>query len=124
MALFFVKKKQKQTVKPSFACSVPYSNHFKGYKRIKLDAYQDPAADAGIQAFKNAEDAKEVTFEEYLFPDTSPLLRVFVDGNKLGTIWSTSYPEHYKKIRSGKCVKASAGYNDLGNIFLFVKFNE
>lgn len=122
MALFgFGKKKE---IKPTFTLSVPYSEHFKGYKRIKLDAYQDAEADKGIEAVKAADTIQEITFKEYIFPDTSPLLRVYADGHKLGTIWSTSFPEQYGMIKRGRCEKASVGFNDLGNVFLFVKFNK
>ena len=124
MSLFFGKKKKKQADRPVFSCSVPYSEHFKGYKRITISKYSDPIAEAGLKRFKAAPDAKIVTFEEYLYPDTSPLMRVIIDGNRVGTIWSTSYEDYYKKIRSGKCVRASVGYNDWDNVFLFVKFSE
>lgn len=121
MALFNFGKKKKSDPAPTFVLSVPYSEHFRGYKRISLDAYQDPEADKGIEAVKAADTINEVTFKEYLFPDTSPLLRVYADGHKLGTIWSSSHKEYYKAIKDGRCEKASVAFNDLGNVFLFVK---
>ena len=123
MALFnFGKKKnEKKEPDPTFVLSVPYSDHYRGYKRIKLDAYQDKEADKGIEAFKAADTISEITFKEYLFPDTTPLLRVYGDGHKLGTIWMNSWEEYYKSIKSGKCEKASVAFSELGDVFLFVK---
>ena len=120
--LFGKKKKKKKEPEPTFVLSVPHSDHFKGYKRIKLSTYQDAEVDKGLEAVKAADTIREVTFKEYKFPDTSPLIRVFADGHKIGTIWSTSNPEYYKKIKQGLCEKASVAYNELDDIFLFVKF--
>lgn len=118
------KKKKKSTTEPlpAFVFSVPYSDHFKGYTRIRLDNYGDPEASKGLKAVRAAKTINHVTFEEYIFPGVSPLIRVFADGHKLGTIWITSKPEQYEKIKQGLCVKASIGFNDLDNVFLFVKF--
>lgn len=120
--MLFRKKKKNTEPDPTFTLSVPHSDHFKGYKRIMLSTYQDAEVDAGLEAVKAADTIREITFKEYVFPDTSPLIRVYADGNKIGTIWSTSRPEYYKKIKQGLCEKASVTYNDLGNVFLFVKF--
>ena len=114
-------RKKKKEPEPTFVLTVPHSDHFKGYKKITLTTYDDAEVDKGLEAVKAADEIREVTFKEYIFPDTSPLLRVYADGNKIGTIWSTSRPEYYKKIRNGLCEKASVAYNDLGNVFLFVK---
>lgn len=120
MSLFNFKKKKEEPA-PTFVTSVPYSEHFRGYKRLKLATYQDKEADKGIEAFKAAATIKEITFKEYLFPDTTPLLRVYGDGHKLGTIWKNSWEEYYKAIKSGKCEKASVAFSELGDVFLFVK---
>lgn len=119
--MLFKRKSKKKEPEPTFVLSVPHSDHFKGYKRIKLSTYQDAEVDKGLEAVKAADAIREVTFQEYKFPDTSPLIRVYADGHKIGTIWSTSNPELYKAIKSGRCTKASVAYNDLGNVFLFVK---
>lgn len=120
--LFKRKKAAPKEVQPSYIFSIPYTEHFKGYKRIKLDTFNDIDADKGLAAMKVADSVNQIIFKEYLFPGVSPLMRVYADNFKLGTIWSTSRPEQYELIKQGRCEKASVGYNDLGNVFLFVKF--
>ena len=78
-------KKAQGDPAPSFTISIPYSKNFRGFKRMKLTTYQDPLVD--MDAIRNAPDPKEVLFEEYLYPDTPPLMRVSADGMRLGTIW-------------------------------------
>jgi len=121
ITMLFKRKQKKKEPKPTFVLGVPHSDHFKGYKRIKLATYQDAEVDKGIEAVKAADEIREVTFKEYKFPDTSPLIRVYADGHKIGTIWSTSWTDLYKAIKSGRCTKASVAFNDLGDVFLFVK---
>lgn len=121
--LFKRKKKTKAEPRPEIVLSVPYSDGFKDFKRIKLDSYQDPIAEAGTRAAKASDTTDRIRFELYRFPNTSPLLRVFADGNKLGTIWSTSYPELFKAIVSGHCSKASVAWTGTGDVLLFVKIN-
>lgn len=121
MSLFNFGKKKKEEPAPNFVTSVPYSDHYRGYKRLKLATYQDKEADKGIEAFKAADAIKEITFQEYLFPDTTPLLRVYGDGHKLGTIWKSSWEDYYKAIKNEKCEKASVAFNDLNEVFLFIK---
>ena len=119
--MLFKRKPKNKEPEPTLVLSVPYSDHFRGYKRLGLDAYKDVEADKGIEAVKAADTISEITFKEYIFPDTAPLLRVYADGHKLGTIWSTSRAEYYKAIKDGRCEKASVAFNDLGNVFLFIK---
>jgi hypothetical protein len=127
--LFNIGKKKKSTSKepaPTFELSVPYSDHFKGYKRIKLAVYRDPEADKGIDWFRAADKVDQITFKEYIFPDTNPLLRVYGDGLKIGTIWSNSRPEEYKLIKAGHAKKASVGFvaleDQVFDGYLYVKF--
>jgi hypothetical protein len=123
--LFNIGKKKKSTSKepaPTFELSVPYSDHFRGYKRIKLATYKDQEADKGIEWFKAAAEVHQITFKEYIFPDTNPLLRVYGDGHKIGIIWSDSWPDLYEKIKIGSAKKASVGFTELGDVFLFIKF--
>ena len=123
MSLFKKKPKKKPDPDPLFVRSVPYSQSFKGFKRIKLSTFQDPLADAVIEAVKAADDIDQITFKAYRFEGTSgPLLRVYADGNKLGTIWSASYKEYYNLIKAGKCAAASVAFVDAGDVLLFVKF--
>lgn len=115
--MLFGKKKKKEA--PSCTVSVPYSQTFKGYKRLKLKTYNDPAVDLGV--IRAMPDPSEIVFQEYLFPDTSPLLRVYADGVKLGTLWKNELnAEYYDLIRSGKCAAASLGTNAT-DVFIFIK---
>ena len=130
MALFnFGKKKSTSAAAPdpapvqlSFTLTVPHTKNFRGFKRIKLATYNDPYAEAGIKFVKGS-DIKEVSFEEYIYEDTSPLMRVYADGNQIGTIWSNSWAEYYGKIKSGQCSKASVKFEDSGDVMLFVKLD-
>ena len=119
--MLFKRKNKSKEPEPTFILSIPYSEHFRGYKRLTLDVHRDAEADKGIEAVKAADAVQAITFKEYIFPETSPLLRVYADGHKLGTIWSTSHKEYYKAIKDGRCEKASVAFNELGNVFLFVK---
>ena len=124
MALFNRKKKAEPApapVQPSFTLTVPHTKNYRGFKRIKLATYKDPYAEAGIKFVKGSE-IKGITFEEYLYENTSPLMRVYADGNQIGTIWSSSWQEYFDMIRSGHCTKASVSFADSGDVMLFVKF--
>ena len=117
--LFNIKKKKAQSdLAPSFTISIPYSKNFRGFKRMKLTTYQDPLVD--LDAIKSASDPDAILFEEYLYPDTPPLMRVSADGMRLGTIWSSSWTEYYDLIRSGKCTAVSLGTNAT-DVFIFIK---
>ncbi len=122
MFLFKKKKTAPQEPEPTFVISVPYSAHFKGFKRIQLDSYNDAEAEAGLQAAKAAASVDKIVFKEYRFPGVTPLIRVFADNYKLGTIWRSSHQEYYDLIKKKKCTKATFGYNELGNVFVFIKF--
>ena len=122
--LFNIGKKKKSTSEepaPSFELSIPYSDHLRGYKRIKLATYKDPEADKGIEWFKAAAEVHQITFKEYIFPGANPLLRVYADGHRIGTIWSNSRPEEYNLIKAGHVKKASVAFAELGDVFLFIK---
>ena len=118
--LFGKKKKQKsKEIAPSFTTSVPYSKNFKGFKRIKLSTYNDPLVD--LELIRAMPDPAEVIFEEYLYPDVSPLFRVSAAGVRLGTMWKNELnQEYYDLIRSGKCKKVSLGLNAT-DVFIFIK---
>lgn len=120
--LFKKKKAAPEEPVPTFVLSVPFTEHFKGFKRIPLDVYGDPEVDKGLAAYRAASNIEHIIFKEYKFANVSPLIRVYADNYKLGTLWSNRRPEQYELIRQGRCEKATVGYNDLDNVFLFVKF--
>ena len=120
--LFNIKKKKAQgDLAPSFTISIPYSKNFRGFKRMKLTTYQDPLVD--LDAIKSAPDPDAILFEEYLYPDTPPLMRVSFDGMRLGTIWSYYSEEYYEAIRSGRVSAVSLGLSET-DVFLFLKVNK
>ena len=115
------KKKAQDDPAPSFTISIPYSKNFRGFKRMKLTTYQDPLVD--LDAIKSAPDPDAILFEEYLYPDTPPLMRVSFDGIRLGTIWSSSWAEYYDTIRSGRVPAVSLGVSE-NDVFLYLKVNK
>ena len=117
--MLFGKKKKKTGPAPSCTISVPYSKTNKGYKRIRITKTSDPLVD--IDVIRAMPDPDEIIFQEYLFPGTSPLLRVSADGVRLGTFWKNELDaEYYDMIRSGKCTAVSLGTNAT-DVYLFVK---
>ena len=113
-------KKAQGDPAPSFTISIPYSKNFRGFKRMKLTTYQDPLVD--MDAIRNAPDPDAILFEEYLYPDTPPLMRVSFDGIRLGTIWSYYNEAYYEAIRSGRVSAVSLGIRE-DDVFLFLKVN-
>lgn len=115
--MLFGKKKKKET--PSCTISVPYSQTFKGYKRLKLSTYNDPLVD--LDVIRAMPDPGAIIFEEYLYPGASPLLRVSADGVRLGTLWKNDLnAEYYEQILKGKCSRVSLGLNAT-DVFIFIK---
>jgi hypothetical protein len=118
--MLFFKKKTKEPA-PTFSCSVPYSETFKGFKRIKLDTFDDRYTD--LDKIKAAPTVDQVRFEEYIYKGTPPLIRVYADQYRLGTLWSSAHSDYYKKIKQGKCTNASFGFTELGDVYLFIKLD-
>jgi len=115
--LFKRKKKTDATLKPDLIFSVPYSESFRGFKRIKLDS-QDQYADAGIKIVKSLPTVDRISFEFYTFGEYQ-MIRVLADGNRLGTIWKSN--DWYETIRSGKVEQASIVFSQLDDVYLMVK---
>ena len=123
--MLFGKKKKKQTApKSTFELTVPYSDHFRGYKRVGLDTFGDKEVEKNLGVLKDVDSFSEITFREYKFPNANPLLRVYVDGNKIGTIWSNSKPEYYKLILKRQIERASFATDGLGNAVVFIKVKQ
>ena len=117
--MLFGKKKKKTDPAPNCTISVPYSKTNKGYKRIRITKTSDPLVD--IDVIRAMPDPDAILFEEYLFPGTSPLLRVTANGVRLGTFWKNELDaEYYDLIRSGKCTAVSLGTN-AADVFIFIK---
>ena len=117
--MLFGKKKKKTGPVPSCTIPVPYSKTYKGYKRIRITKTSDPLVDIGV--IRAMPDPSEIIFQEYLFPDTSPLLRVTANGVRLGTFWKNELDaEYYDLVRSGKCTAVSLGTNAT-DVFIFIK---
>lgn len=129
--MLFGKKKKKKSkpvkkeIAPIIELSVPYSEHFKGYKRIKLTTYKDEEALRGSRSFRATGKATRIRFAAYEFPDENTLIRVYADGVKIGTIWKYYVPEIYDLIVNAKCEKASVlvtDDTDDSETYLYLKF--
>lgn len=96
--------------------SVPYSDHFRGYKRIKLATYNDPVAQAGLKKISKMSSINEIRFEG--IPDNG--INVYVDGFRAGTIWKHSWEDYFKVIKSAKVEKAHINVDD--EACLYIKF--
>ena len=98
---------------------MPYSTGSKGFKKIRITKYADPLVD--LDTIRAMPDPDAILFEEYLYPGTSPLLRVTANGVRLGTFWRNELDaEYYDLIRSGKCTAVSLGTNAT-DVFIFIK---
>lgn len=115
--MLFGRKKKKDA--PALTISVPYSASYKGYKKLKLKTYSDPQVD--LDEIRAMPDPDAIIFEEHLFPGASPLLRVYANGVKLGTLWKNELnAEYFDHILNGRCTRVSLGTNAT-NVFIFLK---
>ena len=106
--------------KPKFepGLTVPHTDTFKGYKRIKLATYKDKNAHAGIRDLGSAP-ISYVGFQIYEDPQNK-CVNVYADGNRIGTIWKHSWENYYKAIKSGKVSAAHVMINDPDEVYLFI----
>ena len=106
--------------KPKFEpdLTVPHTDTFKGYKRIKLATYKDKYAYAGIRDLGSA----SISYVSFAFGDAdgSPLINVYADRHRIGTIWKHSWADYFKAIKSGKVSAAHVMINDPDEVYLFI----
>lgn len=100
----------------AWSYSVPHSDGFRGYKRIKLATYQDQEASKGLKQIPKLPSIDRIRFTEVPGYDG---INVFVDDFKAGTIWKDSWPDYYQLIRSEKVEKAHLKVED--EAYLFIK---
>ena len=108
--------KKKQSVS-AWSYTVPYSNNFRGYKRLKLDTYKDVDSETGLKALQDRSSYDHVSFAKVPNYDG---INVFIDDHKAGTIWRDSWTEYYDAIFSEKVEKAHLKIE--GNAYLYIKF--
>ena len=108
---------KKKQIAPAWSYTVPYSNNFRGFKRLKLATYKDEYAQAGLLSLQDLPSYDRVTFTK--IPDYDGI-NVSVDGHKVGTIWKHSWTEYYDAIISEKVEKAHLKIDE--NAYLFIKF--
>lgn len=106
--------------KPKIDFTVPHTDSFKGYKRIKLATYQDKFAHAGIKAL-GSRPINYVGFQIYEDPQNK-CVNVYADGNRIGTIWKHSWTEYYNKIKSGKVQAAHVDVVDPDEVYLYIAY--
>lgn len=109
--------KKKSAAPAAWSFTVPHSNNFRGYKRLKLSTYNDPEALSGIKHIAQISDIDQVRFVE--IPGHNGI-NVFVDKFKAGTIWRDSWTDYYKAIRSEKVEKVHLNVEN--EAYLFIKF--
>ena len=83
----------------SWSLTVPNTESFKGYKRIKLTTYGDKDAEAGINKVIRSGAPQYIRFEEV---PTKNGIVVFADGCKVGLIWQNYWSDQYKAIKDGR----------------------
>lgn len=102
--------------KPSvWSFSLPQSEEFEPSKRIKVTTYQDKEAEAGIKKVLKRSTIKEIRFDA--IPDHAGM-KVFADGNKVGTLWRDYYQGLYDRIKKEKISRARLVID--GDVYLFI----
>ena len=104
--------------KPKMDFTVPHSDGFKGYKRIKLATYKDEYAYKGIKEL-GAKPISTVGFQIYEDGQNN-CVRVFADGHRIGTIWKHSWTSEYNKIKAGKVRAAHVDIVDPDEVHLYI----
>lgn len=114
--MFFRKKKKEPT--PDVAFTYPQSEHYRGFKRIKLSSYGYKPAEDGIRALTGKDLAgSDVKLSIYM--DDSPRAMVSVNGTTVGTIWKHSF-DKFTTLKNGKIAAVRVEIRD-GESYLFYK---
>ncbi len=113
--MFNLFKKKSSDPEALWTYSVPYSDNFRGYKRIKLATYNDPVAQAGLKKISQLATISQIRFDG--IPNG---INVYVDDFRAGSIWKDSWEDYYKVIKSVKVEKAHIKVDD--EAYLYIKF--
>ena len=113
--MFFRKKKEPV---PDVAFTYPQSEHYNGFKRIKLSSYGYKPAEDGIQAL-TGKDLAGSKIKISIFMDDSPRAMVTIDGTAVGTIWKRSF-DKFTSLKNGKITAVRVEIRD-GESYLFYK---
>ena len=113
--MFFRKKKEPV---PDVAFTYPQSEHYRGFKRIKLSSYGYKPAEDGIQAL-TGKDLAGSKIKISIFMDDAPRAMVSVNGTAVGTIWKHSF-DKFTTLKNGKIAAVRVEIRD-GESCLFYK---
>ena len=100
--------------------TVPHSDSYKGFKRIKLATYNDKHAYKGIKLLGSAP-IKAVTFSFVKAGNYRPL-HILANGKQIGTIWKDSWEQYYKDIKAEKIQAAHIEIVDRDEVYLFIQY--
>ena len=113
--MFFRKKKEPV---PDVAFTYPQSEHYRGFKRIKLSSDGYKPAEDGIQAL-TGKDLAGSKIKISIFMDDAPRAMVSVNGTAVGTIWKHSF-DKFTTLKNGKIAAVRVEIRD-GESYLFYK---
>ena len=113
--MFFRKKKEPV---PDVAFTYPQSEHYRGFKRIKLSSHGYKPAEDGIQAL-TGKDLAGSKIKISIFMDDAPRAMVSVNGTAVGTIWKHSF-DKFTTLKNGKIAAVRVEIRD-GESYLFYK---
>ena len=107
--------------KPETDFTVPHTDNYKGFDRIKLATYRDEYAHAGIKKL-GAKQIRTVGFQLIKHPGTYGI-NVYANDNRVGTIWRDSWANYYKAIKAGKVRAAHVDIVDTDEVYLYIAVN-
>lgn len=117
--LFKKKPKQQKQETPAITLTYTQSEHYRGFKRIKLSSYGYKPALDGIRALTDA-DLSGADIKINVFAGENPRAVVSIGRHEVGTIWEYSYGDVYKALKNGKVAAVRVEIRD-GESYLFYK---
>ena len=101
---------------------IPYSNHFKGFKKFLVNVYKNPEAEKNNLLFINI-DLSDSIFEFWCFDsEYGRTAKVLIDGKEVGRIYDAGQLE---SIEKGKIEKIHAHKKDNDDrLGFYVKYKE
>ena len=97
-------------------CTVPHTESYRGYKRIKLASYRDEVAHKGIKKLGTL----SISYIGFQLIKGQPGINVYADGNRIGTIWKDSWASYYKAIKDGQVKAGHVEIADADTVYLYV----
>lgn len=110
--------KKKKTPQPDVFYIYTQSEHYRGFKRIKLSSYGHQPAMDGIRALDGvALDGSEIRIA--IFEDEFPRANVIIGNHEVGTIWKHSF-DRFNDLKNGRIERIRVEIRD-GDAYLFYK---